>query len=71
MPQVRPLCRANLGSLWENGVVEIESEWAARDRELKIFGGPARTLLCPIFTSGVPYFITMLLTLNGGPNSLG
>ena len=53
------------------GLVEIESEWAARDRELKMSGGPARTLLCPIFTAGVPYFITMLLTLNGGPNSLG
>ncbi len=23
------------------GVVEIESEWTARDRELKMFGGPA------------------------------
>ena len=31
----------------ENGVVEIESEWTARDRELKMFGGPARTFLCP------------------------
>ena len=31
----------------ENGVVEIESEWTARDRELKTFGGPARTFLCP------------------------
>jgi hypothetical protein len=31
----------------EDGVVEIESEWTARDRELKIFGGPARTFLCP------------------------
>ena len=31
----------------ENGVVEIESEWTARDRELKMFGGPARTFLSP------------------------
>jgi putative transposase len=31
----------------ENGVVEIESEWTARDRELKILGGPARTFLSP------------------------
>jgi putative transposase len=31
----------------ENGVVQIESEWTARDRELKMFGGPARTFLCP------------------------
>ena len=31
----------------ENGVVEIESEWTARDRELKMFGGPPRTFLCP------------------------
>jgi hypothetical protein len=28
----------------ENGVVEIESEWTGRDRELKMLGGPARTL---------------------------
>src|SRR5271165_3281136 len=27
----------------ENGVVEIESEWTARDRESKMFSGPART----------------------------
>lgn len=27
-------------------MVEIESEWTARDRELKMFGGPARTFLC-------------------------
>ena len=26
----------------EMGVVEIESEWTARDRELKMFGGPPR-----------------------------
>jgi putative transposase len=31
----------------ENGVVEIESEWTARDRESKLFGGPARIFLCP------------------------
>jgi putative transposase len=31
----------------ENGVVEIESEWTARDRELKKVGGPARTFLSP------------------------
>jgi hypothetical protein len=30
-----------------NGVVGIESQWTARDRELKMFGGPARTYLCP------------------------
>ncbi|MFI5117154.1 MAG: REP-associated tyrosine transposase [Terriglobales bacterium] len=31
----------------ENGVVEIESEWTARDRELKTLGGLARTFLSP------------------------
>jgi REP-associated tyrosine transposase len=31
----------------EIGVVEIESEWTARDRELKMSGGPPRTFLCP------------------------
>ncbi len=31
----------------ENGVVEIESEWTARDRELEKFGGPARIFLIP------------------------
>ena len=31
----------------EKGVVEIESEWTARDRELKMFGGPARIFLSP------------------------
>jgi len=31
----------------ENGVVEIESEWTARDRELKISGGPPRIFLSP------------------------
>jgi hypothetical protein len=34
-------------ALRENGVLEIESEWTARDRELKMFGAPARTCLCP------------------------
>ena len=29
----------------EEGVVEIESEWTAGDRELKPFGGPARIFL--------------------------
>jgi len=29
------------------GVVEIESEWTARDRELKITGSPPRILLNP------------------------
>jgi hypothetical protein len=28
-----------------NGVVEIESEWTARDLELKAFGLPARVFL--------------------------
>ena len=31
----------------ENAVVEIESEWTGRDRELKMLGGPARTFLSP------------------------
>ena len=31
----------------ENGVVEIESEWTDRDRELKMLGGPTRTFLSP------------------------
>jgi putative transposase len=31
----------------EMGVVEIESEWTAIDRELKVFGGPPRIFLCP------------------------
>jgi hypothetical protein len=31
----------------ENGVVEIESECTARERELKTFAGPARTFLIP------------------------
>ncbi len=31
----------------EIGVVEIESEWTARDRELKMFGGPTRIFLSP------------------------
>jgi putative transposase len=34
-------------ALRENGVVEIESEWTARDRELQAFGGPARIFLNP------------------------
>ena len=34
-------------ALRENGVVEIESEWTGRDRELKMFGGTARTFLSP------------------------
>jgi len=31
----------------EMGVVEIESEWTGRDRELKATGGPPRVFLCP------------------------
>ncbi len=31
----------------EMGVVEIESEWTARDRELKITGAPPRIFLSP------------------------
>jgi putative transposase len=31
----------------EMGVVEIESEWTGRDRELKITGGPPRIFLIP------------------------
>jgi hypothetical protein len=31
----------------EMGVVEIESEWTARDRELKASGGAARIFLYP------------------------
>jgi putative transposase len=34
-------------ALREVGIVEIESEWTARDRELKVSGGPARIFLCP------------------------
>ncbi len=34
-------------ALRENGVVEIESEWTARDRETKLTGGPVRTFLIP------------------------
>ena len=34
-------------ALREIGVVEIESEWTARDREAKTGGGPARTFLHP------------------------
>jgi hypothetical protein len=31
----------------EMGVVEIESEWTGRDRELKVNGGQPRVFLCP------------------------
>src|SRR5579862_5056043 len=31
----------------EMGVVEIESEWTGRDRELKVTGGPTRVFLSP------------------------
>ncbi|HUK74006.1 MAG TPA: transposase [Candidatus Bathyarchaeia archaeon] len=31
----------------EMGVVEIESEWTGRDRELKLTGGSPRIFLCP------------------------
>ena len=31
----------------EIGVVEVESEWTARDRELKMHGGPTRIFLLP------------------------
>ena len=31
----------------ERDVVDIESEWTGRDRELKISGGPLRIFLCP------------------------
>jgi REP-associated tyrosine transposase len=31
----------------EMGVVEIESEWTGRDRELTATGGPPRVFLCP------------------------
>ena len=34
-------------ALREKGVVEIESEWTARDRELEEFGGPQRIFLNP------------------------
>ena len=34
-------------ALRENSPVEIESEWTARDRELKTFGGPERIFLNP------------------------
>ena len=34
-------------ALREVGVVEIESEWTARDRETRTHGGPARIFLCP------------------------
>jgi putative transposase len=32
-------------ALRERGVVEIESEWTARDREVKVTGGPPRVFL--------------------------
>ncbi len=32
----------------ENGRVEIESEWTARERERKITGGPERIFLIPL-----------------------
>ena len=31
----------------EMGIVEIESEWTGRDRELKVTGGQPRVFLCP------------------------
>jgi putative transposase len=34
-------------ALREIGLVEIESEWTARDREIKIHGGPTRVFLNP------------------------
>ena len=34
-------------ALREKGVVEIESEWTARDRELQASGGTPRTFLLP------------------------
>ena len=34
-------------ALRECGVVEIESEWTARDRERKVCGGPERIFLSP------------------------
>ncbi len=34
-------------ALREVGIVEIESEWTARDRELKLSGGPPRMFLNP------------------------
>jgi hypothetical protein len=46
-PRINAEALANNYAFRENGVVEIESEWTARDRELKMFGGPARTFLCP------------------------
>ena len=46
-PRINAGAPTNNYAFWENGVVEIESQWTARDRELKMFGGPARTFLCP------------------------
>jgi len=34
-------------ALRENGVVEIESQWTARDRGVKTTGGPARIFVRP------------------------
>jgi hypothetical protein len=34
--------------LREHGVLEIESQWTARDREWKMFDGPVRSFLCPV-----------------------
>ncbi|MGH9512595.1 MAG: REP-associated tyrosine transposase [Terriglobales bacterium] len=34
-------------ALREIGIVEVESEWTARDREIKASGGPARVFLIP------------------------
>lgn len=34
-------------ALREFGIVEIESEWTARDRETQAAGGPARVFLSP------------------------
>jgi len=34
-------------ALREVGVIEIESEWTARDRETKTSGGPGRVFLIP------------------------
>jgi hypothetical protein len=47
LPRTNAGAPTNNYALRENGVVEIESQWTARDRELKMFGGPARTFLCP------------------------
>ena len=46
-PRINAGAPTNNYAFRENGVVEIESEWTARDRELKMFGTPARTFLSP------------------------